>query len=202
MKRMIPLAVLAPAALLVALAGASMKAAPSGDTCTASGSGPTYTLRISLPPGAQQFGFAFGADGAAVTNAVIPGANGNFTTEGLAANTTGAWLSDAPLPSSSVVTGDDQQTVELADDRSRERDEPDLLHADHLPLHKRDRPARHLVRGRDSPRSGPLRVVVAARRDSPGGGHRERPPARARHRHRRGCDGDPGAPRCRSTGSR
>ena len=81
-----------------------MKAAPSGDTCTASGSGPTYTLRISLPPGAQQFGFAFGADGAAVTNAVIPGTNGNFTTEGLAANTTGAWLSDAPLPSSSVVT--------------------------------------------------------------------------------------------------
>jgi len=104
MKKTALLGALAPAALSVAVAGALMHAPPSGDTCTADGSAPVYTLHITLPAGAQQFGFAFAARGTAVTNAVIPGTNGNFTTQGAAANTSGVWLSDAPLPTSNVVT--------------------------------------------------------------------------------------------------
>jgi len=104
MKRTALLGALVLAALSAATAGALMQAPPSGDTCTASGSGPVYTLHITLPPGAQQFGFAFGAHGAAITNAVIPGANGNFTTQGMPAGTNGVWISDAPLPATNNVT--------------------------------------------------------------------------------------------------
>jgi hypothetical protein len=92
------------AALAIAPAPAATKASPSGDTCTVTGSGPVYTLHVSLPSGAQQFGLAFSARGTAVVNAVLPGANGSFTTQGKPANTSGVWLSDAPLPASSVVT--------------------------------------------------------------------------------------------------
>jgi len=104
MKKAALLGVVVPAVLFVATAGGQMTALPSGDTCTASGSGSMYTLHIALPPGAQQFGFAFAAHGTTITNVVIPGANGNFTSEGLAANTTGVWLSDAPMPVSNTVT--------------------------------------------------------------------------------------------------
>jgi len=104
MKKTALSGVLLLAALSVAAAGARVKAQPSGDSCTATGSGSLYTLHISLPPGAQQFGRAFGARGASIENAVIPGANGNFTTQGAAANTTVVWLSDAPLATSNVVT--------------------------------------------------------------------------------------------------
>src|ERR1700755_69507 len=96
---------LAAAALLVSPAGARPQAA-SGDTCVASGNGTELTLQVNIPAGQQQFGFAFRIDGATITNASIPGANGNFSTtaEALAPNTTAAWLSDAPLPGSSVVS--------------------------------------------------------------------------------------------------
>jgi hypothetical protein len=96
---------LVAAALLIAPAGARPQAA-SGDTCTVSGSGTQVTLHVNIPAGQQQFGFAFRIDGATITNGSIPGANGNFSTtaEALAPNTTAAWVSDAPLPGSSVVT--------------------------------------------------------------------------------------------------
>ena len=68
------------------------KAAASGDTCTATGTGNEYTLHITIPAGSQQYGFAFGASGATVTNADIPGTDGSFSTQNLAPNTTGAWL--------------------------------------------------------------------------------------------------------------
>jgi hypothetical protein len=107
MKITAPLGAFALAAFWVATAGARLAAPPSGDTCTANGVGPVYTLHITVPPGTQQFGFAFGAHGATVTNAMIPGTNGSFSTQNRgnrAANTSGVWLSDAPLPTSNVVT--------------------------------------------------------------------------------------------------
>lgn len=93
----------AAVAVLAATANASA-AASSGDTCTASGNGATYTLHITMPAGTQQYGFAFGAPGATVTNAVIPGANGSFSTQNLAANTSGAWISDSPLSGAPVAS--------------------------------------------------------------------------------------------------
>ena len=39
-----------------------------------------------------------------ITNAVIPGANGNFSTQGVAANTTGVGSATPPLPASNNVT--------------------------------------------------------------------------------------------------
>src|SRR4051794_37387815 len=98
--------VVATAAMLVVPAGARVQAA-SGDTCTVSGNGTQYTVRINIPAGGQQqYGFAFRTGGGTITNVSIPGANGNFSTavETLAPNTTSAWLSDAPVPSNSVVT--------------------------------------------------------------------------------------------------
>lgn len=96
---------LAAAALLVAPAGARVQTA-SGDVCTASGSGTQVTLHITIPPGQQQYGFAFRTSGASIRNASIPGTNGSFSTatETLAPNTSAGWFSDAPLPGSSVVT--------------------------------------------------------------------------------------------------
>src|SRR4051812_40324479 len=71
--------ILASMAVLAASAGARTQAA-SGDTCTVSGNGTQYTLHITIPSGQQQYGFAFRADGATITSAAIPGANGNFST--------------------------------------------------------------------------------------------------------------------------
>ena len=96
-------------ALLIAVALAPVSGAkvqvPSGDTCSATGSNNTYTLVINIPSTAsEQGGFAFGATGTTVVSAKAPGNPGTFSTNGLPANTTGAWLlttSSAP-PGSSV----------------------------------------------------------------------------------------------------
>ena len=98
-----PAAVFVLGTLLAGSASAMTTLAPV-DTCTVSGSGTVYTLRITIPAGVEQFGFAFGAQGTNVTNAVIPGSNGSFSTQHLASNTAGAWISDSPLPSAPVVT--------------------------------------------------------------------------------------------------
>ena len=58
-----------PAAVLAAGAASAIQAG-SGDTCTTTGNGTEYTLHIAIPVGASQYGFAFGAPGATVTNAV------------------------------------------------------------------------------------------------------------------------------------
>lgn len=100
---MVVVGIAASAAVIASTAGARTASA-SGDKCTASGSGTTYTLHIAIPSGARQFGFAFGAPGVTVTSAVIPGANGNFSTQGLAANTSGAWIGDTPLTGAPVVS--------------------------------------------------------------------------------------------------
>jgi hypothetical protein len=99
----VALGIFVPAALLFAATGAGARSA-SAVTCTASASGTNYTLHIAIPAGLQQFGFAFGVPGATVTNAVIPGANGNFSTQNLAPNTSGRWISDTPLTGAPVVT--------------------------------------------------------------------------------------------------
>ena len=87
----------------VVAAGATTRS-PSGETCTTTGNGSEYTIHISIPPGAQPFGFAFGAPGATITNAVIPGTNGSFSTQNLPPNTTGAWVADSPLTGSPDAT--------------------------------------------------------------------------------------------------
>jgi hypothetical protein len=84
-------------------ASATLQSA-SGDSCTASGNGTAYTLHITVAPGTEQFGFAFGVAGATVTKVVIPGENGNFSTRNLAPNTSGAWVSDTPLTGAPVVS--------------------------------------------------------------------------------------------------
>jgi hypothetical protein len=96
-------ALLVPATILVATSSALPESA-TGDTCTATGSGTTYTLQIKIPPTVQQFGFAFRVPGATVTNAVIPSTDGSFSTETLAPNTSGAWLSPTPLTGASTAT--------------------------------------------------------------------------------------------------
>ena len=77
-----------------------------GDACSASGAGTSYTLNITVPSGASpQYGFAFGATGATVTNIDIGGAEGTLSTAGLPAKTTGAWFTVSPiLPGSSVAS--------------------------------------------------------------------------------------------------
>jgi hypothetical protein len=70
----------------------------TGDTCTATGNGTAYTLAINIPSTApQQFGFAFGARGAAVTNAVVSGTQGTFSTQQLPGGSSGAWITMTPL---------------------------------------------------------------------------------------------------------
>ena len=120
-------ALFAPVAFAATTASAVAPSA-SGDTCTASGSGTAYTLHITVPAGSPQYGFAFGAAGAKVTGAVIPGMNGSFSSENLAPNTSGAWISDSPVTGSPVatLTLSGQATGSLAD-RSRKR------HGTHLP---------------------------------------------------------------------
>ena len=97
-------ALLAAAALGATASGRSLST--SGDTCTATGNGTAYTLNISIPSGApQQFGFAFGASGASVTNANIGGASGQFSTVNLPTGSTGAWMTLTPmLPGSAVAS--------------------------------------------------------------------------------------------------
>ncbi len=92
------------AAVFAPAGGAMVKAAASGDTCTATGTGNEYTLHITIPAGSQQYGFAFGASGATVTNADIPGTDGSFSTQNLAPNTTGAWLTQSPVTGSPDAT--------------------------------------------------------------------------------------------------
>jgi hypothetical protein len=77
---------------------------PSGDTCTYGANGATYTVGIVTGGGVQQYGYAFGAPGATITNVGIAGQNGNFTTAKLPANTTGGWTSDAELTGTSTAT--------------------------------------------------------------------------------------------------
>lgn len=85
-----------PAAVLAAGAASAIQAG-SGDTCTTTGNGTEYTLHIAIPVGASQYGFAFGAPGATVTNAVIAGTDGAFSTARLAPNTSGAWIGPKAL---------------------------------------------------------------------------------------------------------
>jgi hypothetical protein len=87
-----------------AVAGPAGAGTQSLDTCKVTGSGSTYTVRISVEAGSEQYGFAFGAGGASVANAVIPGNNGSFSTQNLATNTTGAWISDTALTGNVVAT--------------------------------------------------------------------------------------------------
>lgn len=94
----------AAAALLVGTSAAAVRLAATGDSCTATGNGTSYSLNISVPSGAPAQGLlAFGAAGVSVTNVVIPGAQGTFSTHGLPASTTGAWQTIAAMPSGSLV---------------------------------------------------------------------------------------------------
>ena len=100
------LCVAAVIALAASVAGAAdaRTTAPSGDTCTATGVGTAYTLNITIPSGSpQQFGFAFGAAGTAVTNIDVPGSDGTFSTQSVPSGTTGAWITLSPLMPGSVV---------------------------------------------------------------------------------------------------
>jgi hypothetical protein len=83
-------------AVVAALAGTT-QAAPSGDTCSYTASGGVNSVKITTAGGAEQYGFAFATPGLALTNVVIPGQNGNFTTAKLPASTSGAWISDTPM---------------------------------------------------------------------------------------------------------
>jgi hypothetical protein len=105
MKRFLAVAtaVFASVAFATTNAGA-VGPSSSVDTCTATGNGTAYTLHITVPPGSQQYGFAFGAPGATVTNAVIPGMNGSFSSQHLAPNTSGAWISDSPVTGAPIAT--------------------------------------------------------------------------------------------------
>jgi hypothetical protein len=94
--------------LVAALAPASSakSLAPSGDTCSATGSGTTYTLAVTLPSSAAEQGaFAVGASGVTVSSIGAPGNQGSFSTTGLPARTTGAWVLSGPgAPPGSTVT--------------------------------------------------------------------------------------------------
>jgi len=95
-------------AFLAALAPTSSATSqsPSGDTCSATGSGTTYTLVINLSSSApEQGGFAFGASGVSVKSIRTPGNPGSFSTKGLPARTTGAWILTGPgVPPGATVT--------------------------------------------------------------------------------------------------
>jgi hypothetical protein len=60
-------------------------------------------LTITIPSAPQQFGFAFGAPGASVTNVDIPGSTGAFSTATGPSGTTGSWVSVTPLTPGVVV---------------------------------------------------------------------------------------------------
>jgi hypothetical protein len=106
MSKLRTVAAVAAASALAATsgtAGAAVRVA-SGDACVQSGTGTIYTLHVSTPTDSQQFGFAFEAPGTTITNVVIPGTNGSFSTQKLPANTSGSWISDTPLTGAPVVT--------------------------------------------------------------------------------------------------
>jgi len=93
---------LACAAVFGSAAGAAGVA--TGDTCVATGNGTAYTLNISIPSTApQQFGFAFAAPGSSVTNVVVGGSQGTFTTQQIPAGSTGAWITMTPLQPGSAT---------------------------------------------------------------------------------------------------
>ena len=76
----------------------------TGDTCVATGNGTAYTLSITIPSTApQQFGFAFGVPGASVTNAVVSGTQGTFSTQKLPAGSSGAWITTTPMQPGSAT---------------------------------------------------------------------------------------------------
>jgi hypothetical protein len=95
---------IASCALVAAALTSSAQAVPSGDKCTYTASGTTYTVNIVTGSGVQQFGFAFAAPGLTLTNVGVSGQNGQFTTTNLPPNTSGAWISDAPLTGNPVAT--------------------------------------------------------------------------------------------------
>jgi len=71
---------LACATLLGSAAGRAA-GVETGDTCVATGNGTAYTLSITIPVTApRHFGFVFGVPGASVTNAVVSGTQGAFST--------------------------------------------------------------------------------------------------------------------------
>jgi hypothetical protein len=85
-------------------AGSHAAGVATGDSCVATGNGTAYTLNITIPSTApQQFGFAFGARGTAVTNAVVPGTQGTFSTQRLPSGSSGAWISETPLQPGSAT---------------------------------------------------------------------------------------------------
>ncbi len=91
------------AALLGSAAGRAAGAV-TGDTCVATGNGTAYTLSISIPSTApQQFGFAFAAPGTSVTNAVVSGTQGTFSTQTLPTGSSGAWITLTPMPTGSAT---------------------------------------------------------------------------------------------------
>jgi hypothetical protein len=106
MKRLLGFAsgLLVTSALLTGTSSAQMQSS-SGDTCTATGAGTSYTLNITVPSGAPpQYGFAFGANGATVTNIDIGGTEGTLSSQSLPAKTTSAWITVSPiLPGGSSV---------------------------------------------------------------------------------------------------
>jgi hypothetical protein len=87
------------------LAGTT-SAAPqaSGDTCIAAGNGTSYALTVTIPSGApSQYGFAFGAPGAKVTNVVVGGSEGTFSTQHLPSSSSGSWITMTAVMPGSVV---------------------------------------------------------------------------------------------------
>ncbi len=96
---------------LIALIGAGFLAGPggaapqaTGDTCVAAGSGTSYALTVTIPSGAPpQYGFAFGAPQAKVSNVVIGGASGAFSTSSLPASSSGSWITLTAVMPGTVV---------------------------------------------------------------------------------------------------
>lgn len=103
MGKSLALASLLATAVFAAGAGARTQVS-SGDRCTYSVTGSATTVNIVTAAGVQQFGFAFGVPGQTLTNVGVSGQNGSFTTAKLPSNTTGAWISDAPLTGNIVAT--------------------------------------------------------------------------------------------------
>ena len=90
-------------AFVVVPAGATVQQS-TGDTCVASGNGTSYALTLTLPSTAPpQYGFAFGVAGATVTNVVIAGSQGTFSTQSLPATSSGSWITLTALMPGSVV---------------------------------------------------------------------------------------------------
>jgi hypothetical protein len=92
------------AALVLVIPAVGSAQTATGDSCTATGSGTAYTLNIAIPSGApEQFGFAFGVLGAAVTNVNMAGVDGSFSTQALPPAASGAWVTLSPIVPGSAV---------------------------------------------------------------------------------------------------